>query len=36
MPFLNGQSAAIEIKQFAPRIPIIAYSFLAKLPIEKK
>ena len=35
MPVLNGQSAAIQIKQFDPYVRIIAYSSLANLPMEK-
>lgn len=35
MPVLDGHSAAIQIKQFDPYIRIIAYSSLAKLPMEK-
>jgi len=35
MPVLDGHSAAIQIKQFYPYIRIIAYSSLAKLPMEK-
>ena len=35
MPVLNGQSAAIQIKQFDPYVRIIAYSSLVKLPMEK-
>ena len=35
MPVLNGQSAAIQIKQFDPYVRIIAYSSLPKLPMEK-
>jgi DNA-binding NarL/FixJ family response regulator len=34
MPILNGYSAAIQIKQFAPHIRIIAYSSFDKLQIE--
>ena len=35
MPVLNGQSAAIQIKQFDPYVRIIAYSSLANLLMEK-
>ncbi|MGV2390716.1 MAG UNVERIFIED_CONTAM: response regulator [Microcystis novacekii LVE1205-3] len=35
MPVLDGHSAAIQIKQFDPYVRIIAYSSLAKLPMEK-
>jgi DNA-binding NarL/FixJ family response regulator len=35
MPVLDGHSAAIQIKQFNPYVRIIAYSSLAKLPMEK-
>ena len=34
MPILNGYSAAIQIKQFAPHIRIIAYSSFEKMQIE--
>jgi hypothetical protein len=34
MPVLDGHSAAIQIKQFDPYVRIIAYSSLAKLPME--
>jgi DNA-binding NarL/FixJ family response regulator len=35
MPVLNGYSAALQIKQFAPHIRIIAYSSFEKPEIEK-
>jgi DNA-binding NarL/FixJ family response regulator len=34
MPVLNGYSAALQIKQFAPHIRIIAYSSFEKPQIE--
>jgi DNA-binding NarL/FixJ family response regulator len=34
MPILNGYSAALQIKQFAPHIRIIAHSSFEKMQIE--